>query len=229
MTKKKDKRWILRKQSDYYYRLAKKENYRSRSIYKLFELNKKLKLIKEKDVVIDLGCAPGGWLQAARKIVGEKGLVIGIDLLEIEPIKDENVFTIKGDMRIDKTLQEIGQILAKKKIEKSDVVICDASPNISGIWDVDHARSVSLATTALLTATRVLKTSGNFVTKLFQGYLFDECLKIVSEYFETMFVIKPLACRKNSAEVYIIGKKFKGKEFQIDPENPVSELLDLKF
>ena len=186
-------------------------------------------MIKEKDVVIDLGCAPGGWLQATRKIVGEEGIVIGIDLLEIKPIKDKNVFVIKGDMRTEKTLQEISLILTKKNIKKVDVVICDASPNISGVWEVDHARSVSLTMMALLIATKLLKKGGNFVTKSFQGYLFDEYANLVSDHFETLFVAKPLVCRKNSAEVYVIGKNFKGNEFQINPESSIAELMDLKF
>ena len=229
MTKKKDKRWIINKQNDYYYKLAKRENYRSRSTYKLFGLNKKLNLIKEKDTIIDLGCAPGGWMQAARKMTGEDGLIIGIDLLKIEPFKEKNVFAIKGDMREEKTLQEVSQILALKKIKKADVVICDASPNISGVWEVDHARSVSLTMTALLTATKVLKKGGSFIAKSFQGYLFDEYAKLVSEHFETMLVVKPLSCRRNSAEVYVIGKNFEGKEFQVNTESPIAELLDLKF
>jgi len=229
VTKKKDKRWIIKKQNDYYYKLSKRENYRSRSTYKLFELNKKLNLIKEKDTIIDLGCAPGGWMQAARKITGEGGLIVGIDLLKVEPFKEKNIFAIKGDMRADKTLEEVSQILTSKNIEKVDVVICDASPNISGVWEVDHARSVSLTMMALLIATKLLKKGGNFVTKSFQGYLFDEYANLVSDHFETLFVAKPLVCRKNSAEVYVIGKNFKGNEFQINPESSIAELMDLKF
>ena len=229
MTKKKDKKWITKKRNDFYYKLAKKKNYRSRSTYKLFELNKKLGLIKEKDVVIDLGCAPGGWLQATRKIVGEERLVIGIDLLRIEPIKDKNVFAIKADIRTDETLKKVNVILTKKNIKKSDVVICDASPNISGIWGTDHARSISLAMTAFLTATKVLKNNGNFVVKLFQGYLSNEYVKMISGQFENVRIVKPLACRKNSAEIYLAGKKFKGKEFSVDSKSLIAELLELKF
>lgn len=229
MTKKKDKKWITKKRNDHYYKLAKEKNYRSRSIYKLFELNNKLKLIKEKDVVIDLGCAPGGWLQATRKIVGEEGVIIGIDLLEIKPIKDNNIFIIKGDMRTDETLKKISVILAEKNIKKSDVVICDASPNISGIWGTDHARSISLAVTAFLTATKILKNNGNFVVKLFEGYLSNEYVKMISEHFGTIRTIKPSASRKNSAEIYLAGKKFKGKKFQLDSKSPIADLLELKF
>jgi len=229
MTKKKDKRWITRKQNDYYYKLAQKENYRSRSVYKLLELNKKFRLIKRKDVVIDLGCAPGGWLQATRKIVGEEGLVVGIDLLEIKPIKDKNVFVIKGDMRAEETLKKVNLILIKKNIKKADVVICDASPNISGIWGTDHARSISLAMTAFLTMTKILKNNGNFVVKLFEGYLSNEYIKMISGHFKSIDTIKPLASRKNSAEIYLVGKRFKGKEFQLDSKSPIVELLELKF
>ncbi len=218
----KNKRWITQKRKDYYYNLAKKQNYRSRAIYKLLQLNKKFRLIKEKDIVIDLGCAPGGWLQVAREIVGEKGLIIGIDLQEVESLPDKNVFIIKGDMTKEETLKKVRDILFKKP----DVVLSDASPNISGIWNVDQAKSITLSTTALLIATKILKKGGNFVSKVFQGELFDEYLKLVSDYFDKVFVEKPNACRTKSAEVYLVAKNFNQKEFSIDPNSPIAELLD---
>ncbi len=223
-----NKRWITEKRRDHYYNLAKKQNYRSRAVYKLLQLNKKFRLMKNGDIVIDLGCAPGGWLQATRQIVGEKGLVIGIDLQEVKSFSDKNVFIIKGDMTKEEALEEVVNLLEKrfpKKFKKPDVVLSDASPNISGIWSVDQAKSITLSTTALSIATKMLKRGGNFVTKVFQGELFDEYLKLVSSYFDKVFIEKPSVCRTKSAEVYLVAKNYNQKEFNIDPNSPIAELL----
>ncbi len=230
MAKKKNKRWILNKRKDYYYRLAKRENYRSRSTYKLFQIDKQLELMKLGDNILDLGCAPGGWLQASRKITGENGTIVGIDLLKVDPFEDENIFIIEGDMRNDEIVKKIKTTLfSAKKIDRFDGILCDASPNISGTWEVDHARSVSLTLVALSTATKLLKKKGFFVVKLFQGYLFDEYFRVASEYFQETLIVKPIVCRRNSAEVYIIGKNFNEKIFKIHPKSPLADLMELKF
>ncbi|MDK2791024.1 MAG: rRNA (uridine2552-2-O)-methyltransferase [Methanothermococcus sp.] len=218
---KKDKRWILQRKKDYYYNLAKKNKYRSRASYKLFQLNSKFKIIKEGNVVVDLGCAPGGWLQIAREIVGEKGFVVGVDLQSVKPLPYENVKTIKGDMTKDETLEKLRSLLSSDP----DVVICDASPNISGVWDVDHTRSIELTTMALMTATKLLKTGGNFTVKVFQGDLFDQYVKLVKNYFEKVYTTKPKASRDESAELYVIGKRFLGKKFDMDMKLPILKLL----
>lgn len=218
---KENRKWVLQKRRDHYYNLAKKDNYRSRSTYKLLQLNKKFRLIREGDTVIDLGCAPGGWLQATREIVGKEGMVIGVDLQEVEPFSDKNIFLIKGDIIKEETLTKVKDILFKK----ASVVISDIAPNISGIWSIDHAKSISLATTALIIATKMLKKGGNFTTKVFQGILFDEYVKITSEYFDKIFIEKPDPCRTKSAEVYLVAKNFNQKEFSIDPNSPIAQLL----
>jgi 23S rRNA (uridine2552-2'-O)-methyltransferase len=135
------KAWIQDKKRDYYYQRAKEEKYRSRAAYKLLQAVQKYRFMKAGDVVVDLGAAPGGWIQAAWKIVGSKGLVLGIDLRSVEPFAEHNVRTIVGDICEQETPALILQFLPRK----ADVLISDASPNISGIWEVDHARQIDLA------------------------------------------------------------------------------------
>jgi len=218
---RKDKRWLLQRKKDLYYNLAKKNNYRSRAVYKLMQLNEKFRIIKEGNVVVDLGCAPGGWLQAVRSIVGEKGFVVGVDLQSVKPLGYENVITIKGDMTKRETLEKILSYLPSK----ADVVVSDASPNITGVWDVDHSRSVELTTVALILATKLLKEGGNFLVKVFQGSLFNDYVDLVRYYFKKVFISKPKASRSSSAEVYVIGKRFLGKTFDISIDSPVLTLV----
>ncbi|MCS3901610.1 RlmE family RNA methyltransferase [Methanococcus voltae] len=218
---KKDKRWVLQRKRDFYYNLAKKNQYRSRATYKLFQLNEKFNFIKEDNVVIDLGCAPGGWLQSAREIVGEDGFVVGIDLQKVKPLKYDNVVAIKGDMTKEEVLKEALSYLPRNP----DVIICDASPNVSGVWDVDHTCSLILTTMALMTSTRVLKRGGNFVVKVFQGDLFNKYTDLVGTYFDKVITTKPKASRGESAEVYVIGRRFNGKLFNLESEHPLAKLL----
>ncbi|HID47527.1 MAG TPA: RlmE family RNA methyltransferase [Methanothermococcus okinawensis] len=218
---RKDKRWVLQRKRDPYYQLAKKSNYRSRAVYKLLQLNEKFKVIKEGDVVVDLGCAPGGWLQAVRSIVGDRGFVVGVDLQSVKPLGYDNVITIKGDMTRRETLEKILSYLPSK----ADVVVSDASPNISGVWDVDHSRSVELTTVALIVATNLLKEGGNFVVKVFQGNLFNDYVDLVRNYFKKVYISKPRASRDSSAEVYVIGKKFLGKNFDMNLDSPILTLV----
>ena len=190
---------------DYYYKKAKEEKYRSRAAYKLFEAIKKYHFVKKGDVVVDLGAAPGGWVQAARKVVGSRGFVLGVDLKPIEPFPQSNVRTIIGDINEDETLEQILNMLPKK----ADAVISDASPNISGIWEVDHARQIDLAQKALEIALETLKPSGNFFVKVFQGDLLDDFIKKVEKCFGIVKVIKPKASRAKSSEIFILGIRLK--------------------
>jgi 23S rRNA (uridine2552-2'-O)-methyltransferase len=153
------------------------------------------------DVVVDLGAAPGGWLQVARKIVGEKGFVLGIDTSDIKPLGHPNVYTIVGDIRGPETSKKIRAILPRP----ADVVISDVAPRVSGIWEVDHARQVELAEYSLQIVTSVLKVDGNFFVKVFQGDLFDQFLKTVKRYFSVAKIVKPKASRTESAEIYVLG------------------------
>jgi 23S rRNA (uridine2552-2'-O)-methyltransferase len=186
---------------DYYYRKAKQEKYRSRAAFKLKQLNKKFKIVKKGDVVLDMGAAPGGWMQVLREIVGDKGLVLGVDLNDIRPIKSENVRAIKGDFTKAEVAREIKGI-----IQRADAVVSDASPDISGVWDIDHFRSVELSRNALLIARDVLKPGGNFLIKVFQGAETEEFFREVKDAFGYAKRTKPKASRDTSAEIYIVGK-----------------------
>jgi 23S rRNA (uridine2552-2'-O)-methyltransferase len=157
------------------------------------------------DVVIDLGAAPGGWIQAARKIVGTRGFVLGVDLKPIEVFSQSNVRTIIGDINEQETIEEIVNMLPRK----ANAVISDASPNISGIWEVDHARQIDLAHQALTIALKTLGPFGSFFVKVFQGDMLDSYIKKMRKHFETVKVIKPKASRAKSSEMFILGMNLK--------------------
>jgi 23S rRNA (uridine2552-2'-O)-methyltransferase len=195
------KAWLQDRKRDYYYKKAKKEKYRSRAAYKLFQAVEKYHFMKEGDIVVDLGAAPGGWIQAARKIVGRKGFVLGVDLKPIEPFEENNIRTIIGDVTEQETLQQILENLPKK----ADVVISDVSPNISGIWEVDHARQIDLAQQALKIALEALHSRGNFFVKVFEGDMLHEFVEKMRKRFEVVRVIKPKASRAKSSELFILG------------------------
>lgn len=199
------KAWIQERKKDYYYKKAKEEKYRSRAAYKLFQAIEKYDFLRSGDVVVDLGAAPGGWVQAARKIVGSRGFVLGVDLKQIEPFPRNNVRTIIGDLTEPETLQQISDMLPRK----ADAVISDASPNISGIWEVDHARQIDLAKHSLRIALKTLRSSGSFLVKVFEGDLLNDFIARVKERFEVVRIIKPKASRVKSSELFILGMRLK--------------------
>ncbi len=199
------KAWIQDRKREYYYKKAKAENYRSRATYKLSQAAVKYNFIRRDDVVVDLGAAPGGWIQAARKIVGKRGFVLGVDLKPIESFPQEYVRTIVGDLTEPETTQQILDFLPRK----ADVVISDASPNISGIWEVDHARQIDLATQALKIALCTLRPSGNFFVKVFEGDMLSKFTKMVEAHFESVKVIKPKASRAKSSEMFLLAMNLK--------------------
>ena len=202
------KAWIQDRKRDYYYKKAKAENYRSRATYKLSQAAAKYHFIRKDDVVVDLGAAPGGWIQAARKIVGKKGFVLGVDLKPIAPFPQEYVRTIVADINEHETLQQILDFLPRK----ADVVISDASPNISGVWEVDHARQIDLAAQALKIALSVLCPSGNFFVKVFEGDMLADFVKTVEKHFVAVKVLKPKASRAKSSEMFLLAMNLKSAE-----------------
>jgi len=199
------KAWVRERKRDHYYKKAKEEKYRSRAAYKLFQAVKKHHFIENGNVVVDLGAAPGGWVQAARKIVGTKGFVLGVDLKPIEPFSQRNVRTIIGDITEEETLQQILEFLPRK----ADALISDASPNISGIWEVDHARQIDLAQQALKIALKTLKPSGNFFAKVFEGDMLNDFIGELKQHFEIVKIMKPKASRAKSSEIFILGMYLK--------------------
>ncbi|HPW74141.1 MAG: TRAM domain-containing protein [Methanothrix sp.] len=190
---------MARDQKDHYYRKAKEEGYRARSAYKLLQINEKFHVIKRGDLVVDLGAAPGGWLQVAQKLSG--GKIVGVDLEGIAPIP--GVVTIRADITSEGTVGLIKEALGGD----ADVVICDAAPNLSGAWDRDHAISVDLARSALKMAKKLLRPRGSFVVKVFQGDMFNDFLNDVRREFVLVHAHSPPASRKESAETYVVGKK----------------------
>ncbi len=195
------KSWIKQRKRDYYYRKAKEEKFRSRAAYKLLQTVQKYKFMKRGDVVVDLGAAPGGWIQAARKIVGEEGFILGVDIKPIEPFEEENIITIVADITDPKTIETIRNLLPRP----ADVVISDVSPKISGIWEVDHARQIDLALSSMKIACGVLKPRGNFFVKVFEGDMLKDFLDKLKERFSVVKLVKPKASRAKSSELYILA------------------------
>lgn len=195
------KAWLRARKRDYYYRKAKEENFRSRAAYKLLQAVQKYRFIKNGDIVIDLGAAPGGWLQVTGKIVGSHGFVLGVDLKPITPFSGSNIQTCIGDVNDKATLKKVLHTLSRK----ADVVISDMSPNISGVWEVDHARQIYLAGRALEIALQTLKTHGNFFVKVFQGDILPNFIEKVKAAFEVVKLIKPKASRVKSSEIFVFG------------------------
>jgi 23S rRNA (uridine2552-2'-O)-methyltransferase len=195
------KAWIQNRKRDYYYKKAKAENYRSRATYKLSQTAKKYRFIRKGDVVVDLGAAPGGWIQAVRKIVGKTGFVLGVDLKPIAPFPQKYIRTIVADLTAPETLQQILDFLPRK----ADVVISDASPNISGVWEVDNARQIDLASQALRIALNILRPSGNFFVKVFEGDMLPGFVKNVEKHFDAVKAVKPKASRAKSSEMYLLA------------------------
>jgi 23S rRNA (uridine2552-2'-O)-methyltransferase len=190
---------MARDQRDHYYRLAKEEGFRARSAYKLLQINEKFHIIKREDSIVDLGAAPGGWLQVAAKLSG--GKIVGVDLESIAAIP--GVKTFQADITAESTVDLVKDALGGD----ADVVICDAAPNLTGAWDMDHAVSVDLARSALKMAKKLLRPKGNFLVKVFQGDLFQDFLNEVKREFSSVQAHSPPASRKESAETYIVAKK----------------------
>lgn len=202
------KTWIQERKSDYYYRKAKEEKFRSRAAYKLLQIIEKYNFIRKGNVVVDLGAAPGGWIQAARRVIGSRGFILGVDLKSVEPFSERNVLTTAGDIREEETLQLILKLLPRE----ADVVISDVSPDISGIWEVDHARQIDLAQQSLGIALRTLKPSGNFFVKVFEGVMLNDFIEEVKQYFEIVRLVKPKASRARSSEMFVLGMHLKRSE-----------------
>lgn len=199
------RRWIKEKKREYYYRKAKAEHYRSRAAFKLKQLNEKFELLKRGDYVLDLGAAPGGWMQAAREIVGSEGFVLGVDLQRIKEFEEQNVKSVQGDFTAKETIEKI-----KSQLPRCDVIISDASPDISGVWNIDHFRSVELCRGVLKIAKELLRPRGSLLIKIFQGELINEFVDEAKKDFEFVKLTKPRASRAQSAEMYLAAKGKKG-------------------
>lgn len=200
---KSSRQWLDRHFKDEYVKRAQAEGYRSRASFKLLELQEKNPIIKPNYCIVDLGSAPGGWSQIARKLVGKKGRVVGLDILPMDPI--DGVEFIQGDFREASVLDELNSVLNGQPV---DLVMSDMAPNITGIAAVDQPSAMYLCELALELAREVLHPGGRMVVKTFQGEGFDDFFREVKGSFSTVRNRKPKASRSRSREVYLVAEKF---------------------
>ena len=189
---------------DHYRKLAKEQGYRSRSAFKLIELNQKYNLIKSNDNILDFGAAPGGWLQVASKLVMPKGKVIGVDLLPIKPIND-NVTIFQGDIRNEKVVNNILNEIGRKV----DVILSDIAPNISGIWKIDHNNQIDLTRLIIDRFPELLEKNGGCLLKAFDGPMLKPLENELRKNFTNVKLIKPKVSRNASSELYIACRNFR--------------------
>jgi len=198
------RRWMHEHLNDEYVKKAQKEGYRSRSAYKLLEIIEKSQIINKGDRILDLGAAPGGWSQVARKIVGKSGQVIASDILSIEEISGVNF--LQGDFTEQSVYDELITLTEGSSI---DIVLSDMAPNMSGQLSVDQPKSIYLAELAIDLAVKTLSKNGHFIVKIFQGDGFDDYVKNARKDFKKVSIIKPKASRPRSKEVYLLASQLK--------------------
>ena len=196
--------WLTEHFSDEFVKLAQKEGYRSRAIYKLIEMDDKDRLLKKGMAVVDLGAAPGGWSELLSKRVGDSGRLFALDILPMDAVPD--VSFIEGDFTEQAVYDELVEALEGKWV---DLVISDMAPNISGTKAIDQPKMMYLAELALEFAVSVLKPGGTFLTKVFTGEGIDEYKKELRQHFAKIIVRKPKASRARSSEIYLLAKQFK--------------------
>lgn len=189
---------------DHYRRLAKDQGYRSRAAYKLKQLNDSYRILKRGYRVVDIGCAPGGWVQVATKEVGPGGRVVGIDLKAVEPVPGAAL--LQGSIGDPAAVSQIMETLGGAP---ADVVLSDLAPNVSGMWEVDHARQIDLTRSALALARQVLREGGSAVFKVFEGEFLKELRDELGRSFGRVLVSKPTASRQESSELYLVCLNFR--------------------
>lgn len=187
---------------DYYRKLSKEEGFRSRSAYKLIQLNNSYHIIKPGYIVVDVGCAPGGWLQVAKAVVGYSGMVIGID---IEKVVLDDVTILQGDIQNTQTINRLIETLNGK----ANTLLSDVSPKVSGLWSIDHAKQISLSKSSLGAANQMLIGGGSVVLKVFEGEFLNELKKDAENLFTEIHLTKPKASRQRSSELYMVCLGFK--------------------
>ena len=198
--------WVKRQNKDQYVQASRKEGLRSRAAFKLEQINKKYKILDSGCRVLDLGCAPGGWLKVARKYVGDSGKIVGVDLLDVDPIK--GVDFIKGDFRDPKIVEQIQERLG---IQGLDLVISDMAPNISGVREADQANLLELLEAVQEFALEKLRPNGSLLFKCFEGPGVNAMRAKLKCQFGKITNVKPAASRKESREFYILSQDPIGK------------------
>jgi 23S rRNA (uridine2552-2'-O)-methyltransferase len=192
---------------DYYRRKAREEGYRSRAAFKLKQINSKYHLISLGHTVVDMGSAPGGWLEVSSEIVGSKGIVIGIDLIPVRPVAP-NVKIIQYDITSEEFPSKLKEIIGERK---ADCVLADLSPKLSGVWDLDQFKQMELCHRVADLLPEVLKAGGSCVMKVFQGKDMESLRNRLRTAFSRLDVSKPDASRKESSEIYMIALGFSGQ------------------
>ena len=200
MTKNKSsKNWLIKRNKDLYFRQSKIQGYRSRSAFKLIEINNKFKFLKKNTSLLDLGSSPGGWSQVASKEIS-KGRILAVDIKSMEKIN--NVDFIKGDFRKNEIC---GKIMTYFN-NKTDVVLSDAAENTTGNKTLDSYRTGELCENAMNLAKKILVRDGVFLSKIFMGSTFKEINEKAKKCFKRVVIYKPLSSKKESKEIYIFCK-----------------------
>ncbi|MCS6811049.1 MAG: RlmE family RNA methyltransferase [Tepidimonas sp.] len=221
-SKKVDKAWFQQHVTDPWVRRAQQEGYRARAAYKLQELDEVFQLVRPGQCIVDLGCAPGAWCQYLRRRLGVqagpdgqvrlRGVIVGVDLLPVEPI--DGVHVLQGDVREDSTLQALQatlqQALGQPPQRAVDLVVSDMAPNLSGVQAVDAARLEHLVELAVDFALQHLKPEGALVVKVFHGAAYDALVRLLRQHFVQVKAHKPKASRPQSAETFLVARGLKG-------------------
>jgi 23S rRNA (uridine2552-2'-O)-methyltransferase len=194
---------ISEAKKDYYRKLSKEKGFRSRSAYKLIQLNNSYHILKSGYIVVDIGCAPGGWLQVAKAAVGYSGMVIGIDIEKVARL--DGVTILQGNIQNTQTINLLNEILKGK----ANILLSDVSPKVSGLWSIDHAQQISLSKSSLGAAKQILIRGGSAVLKVFEGEFLKEFKKEAENLFTEIHLTKPKASRQRSSELYMVCLGFK--------------------
>lgn len=195
---------LIDARKDHYRKLAHEQGYRSRAAFKLKELNKAYRIIGPGFLVLDLGCAPGGWTQVAVQLAGNQGKVMGIDTSYVEDIPGAEL--LRGDIEDESIVEEIFDYFERKV----NAVISDVSPNVTGNWSVDHAKQISLNYSCAKIMDQVLAYKGNALFKVFDGEFSNEFRDFLKKKFAKIVTTKPKASRKQSSELYYVCLGYKG-------------------
>jgi len=193
------KRWYQDNRRDAWRRIARSKGYRTRSAYKLKQIQERFAIIRSGDCVLDVGCHPGGWLQVSVEESGEEGLVIGVDLLATSPVEGASI--IQGDISKQDTIDRIEELLEGREL---NVVLSDISPKLTGRYDTDQAISLELSTMTLDVAMGMLAPGGAFVTKIFQGVGIEGLILAAKDRFANVQRFAPMASRNASSETYLV-------------------------
>ena len=195
--------WVENHKRDSWRKQAKASGYRARSAFKLKQIQERFSLIRKGDVVLDVGCHPGGWAQVAVELVGEEGIVVGVDLQACQPV--EGAILLMGDITDPHTQERVLEELEGREINS---VVSDISPHITGKWDVDQTVAMTLVAQVYDFSLPLLTKGGSFTTKLFQGNGVEELIKAVKPHFSTVRRFSPHASRNSSSEVYLVCRNY---------------------